>query len=516
MQDSRTNRTIWNLSSGLFQKIVAAGMGFISRLVFVQILGAEYLGLNSLFSSVLSILLLAELGVGTTIEIYLYKPLALKDKDAIKAYMQFYKRVYKLVGLVLLILGAIITPFLPCIINFEQALDVNPYLVFWLFLGNSICSYWFFAYKQTILSADQKLYCINNFSTAFSIISGFSKCIVLLVTHDYICSLLAEIIFTIVKNFYIAKVADKLYPEILEKSVPKLGKKTVTKLFKNVYGAFVYKVGDTLFYATDSLIISSILGTIYVGYYDNYQTLQNYIVVAIAALIYSAAASIGNYLVQEPLKKQIEMFHQIKFLNWWASGFSFVCLWNLLSPFIELVFGTQYVLSDWAVLFLTLNFYISTVSNTSDMFKTALGLLRPGRYLNLLGGLMNVLFSIALVQNYGLDGILAATIIIRIVVVYIAKPYYVFRLGFKIDMKPELLQMIKENVAIVIAMGAVWLSGVWIGQNTWYTFAFRMSSCAVIPNVVFATVAWKTKEFHSLKKRIKNLFGNLKKIKREK
>lgn len=501
MQDSRTSRTLWNLSSGFLQKIVSAITGFISRIIFIQILGAEYLGLNSLFGSILSILLLAELGVGTTIEIYLYKPLAMKDKESVKSYMQFYKTVYMIIGLILLVLGVVVTPLLPYLINFEQALDVNPYLVFWLFLGNSISSYWFFAYKQTILSADQKLYYINTFSTVFSVAVALSKCVVLLLTKSYLFSLAAEILCTVCKNLYIASVANKIYPEILEKNAARLGKTKIIELFRNVWGAFIYKIGDTLFYATDNLIISFVLGTVYVGYYDNYQMIQNYIVVILSTLIYSATASVGNCVVKEPLKKRIEIFNQIKFLNWWASSFSFICLLNLLSPFIELVFGYQYVLSKWAVLFLTFNFYISTISNTSDMFKTALGLLRQGRYLNLIGGAINIVLSIILVKQYGLDGILAATIFIRMGVVYIAKPYYVFKMGFKVKVKPELTRMFKENIVVFIALVCVWGCSFWIEQNTWKTFGMKMVICIVIPNVIFTITSWKKMEFQMLKQR---------------
>lgn len=254
MNQSRTKKSMLTFVTSGVRQALTLLLTFASRTVFIYILGAGYLGLNGLFSNILSILALSELGIGTAISFYLYKPLADQDKERIKTLMKFYKLCYRVVGISIIALGCCVMPALPMLVNFDQGAPVNLYLVYFLYLLNTASSYLFFAYKQALVIANQEQYKIEKINIWFTFINCFVDILVLIIAQDYISYLIAKTILVFAKNFVIARKIDREYPFLKEKDVNPLQKGEVICFFKDIGAVALFRVGSTLYNATDNII----------------------------------------------------------------------------------------------------------------------------------------------------------------------------------------------------------------------------------------------------------------------
>lgn len=504
MENSRTKNSLMIMASGVGQKLVNMAIGFISRKIFIVYLGMAYVGINALFSNVLSLLSLAELGLGSAITVYLYKPLANKDEEEIRTYMHFYKKCYAYVGTAILVMGLSLVPLLPHIVNFDtsETPDVNLYLVYFLFLANSVASYWFFAYKASILTADQKEYHVNNLTTVYSAAASIAKCVVVILTRKFILALITELAIGIVKNIMIARKADEIYPFLKKPGAKPVPKEVLDKMFKDVRALFLSTLSFKLFSVTDNLIISTTLTTTLVGYADNYTMIINYVVMMIAMVTASLTSSIGNLNAKEGLERRLKVFRELDLANFWISSVSFVCLFCLLTPFVQLVFGMDKGLQTSVVLFLSLHFYMGTANNILNGFKTTMGVLRQGCYLALFGGVVNIILSFLFVRWMGLPGIYLATIVAEVFTTFFPIGYYTFHFGFKLPCKGYVMTM-AGRMALTLAMGAgvYWLCSLF-GAVTWLNFILRCGVCALLPNLVLLALFGRGEAFKGILERV--------------
>lgn len=414
MSNSRTKNSFLTLATSGVRQLLTILLTFASRTIFIQILGAEYLGLNGLFSNILSLLALSELGIGSAIAFYLYKPLANKNYERIKALMKFYKQCYMVVGVVIVTLGSLLMPFLPNLVNLPQGVHVNLYLVYFLFLLNTASSYLCFAYKQALVIANQEQYKIEKINIVFCFINCLTDIIILIIFRSFVIYLLAKLLLVITKNYITAMKIDREYHYITEKVEDKISILEVKKFFKDTFNVALFRVGSTFFNATDNIIISVWLGTIVVGYYSNYTMIIGQVVLIIGIIIRSFVAGIGNVIAEEHLEKQFDIYKQLDFLVYVVSLFCTVYLFQLLNSFIMIWIGhnnIEYVLNQCVVFFLCINFYFDSTTQVPNSFREASGNFNTGKNLQLIGGLFNVILSIILCKMFGLSGVIAATVL---------------------------------------------------------------------------------------------------------
>ncbi len=493
--------------TGVIQKLSSIFIAFFSQWVFIHYLGMEYVSVDGLFSSVLTFLSLAELGVGSAITVYLYKPLAEKDTRAIQSYMHFYKQCYRVIGWVILILGLCLVPVLDRLVNFDNAPPINLYLVYLLFLFNSVSSYWFFAYKSSIISADQKGYLINNLNTVFTVAASLGKCAVVLLTRNFVAALVTELVIGLAKNLVIAHKADQLYPFIREKKADPIPKQAMQRMFRDVRAMFLNNLSFKLLSATDNLVISALLSTILIGYASTYTKIINQVVMVIAMLTVSFGASIGNLVTKETLSRKLEVFGQLHLANFWISCVSSVCLFQLLTPFVRLFYGDRPelqagVLSMDLVACLVLHFYFGTAANVLDTFKTSMGLLRQGCYLAIFGGVLNLVLDFTLGPRLGLLGIYLATLIAEVGTTYFPKGFYVYRDGFHLPPVPFLFKMLRQLLLTVGCVALTSLCCAWVKETTLFTFLAQGVISAVVPNLVLLAVYGRSEEFRGILQRL--------------
>lgn len=308
----RIQNSLKNILFGLSGQIISIGMGFVVRTVFIFTLGIEYLGVDGLFTSILLMFSLANLGFDTAIIYSLYRPLAEKDIYKIQALMNLYQKAYRLIGVVVLLIGLSLLPFLDHLVNADTTIkDIN--IIYLLFLISSVSSY-YFVYKQSIIIADQSNYIISKIHTLFIIISNALQIVLLIIISDYIVVLVAQLTLKVIENVYIANKANKLYPFLKEKNNAKLSKTDRREFFENLYSLLLYKISGVVINATDNIVISKFIGVIWVGVYSNYLLILNTLNTLLGYLFYSITASVGNLNVKENADKKYFIFRVINFL----------------------------------------------------------------------------------------------------------------------------------------------------------------------------------------------------------
>lgn len=506
----RTLNSFKNIITGVGGQLLTFLLQFISRTVFIRTLGSEYLGISGLFTNVITILSISELGIGTAIVYSLYKPLADGNKEKIQATMNFFKKAYFFVGCAVAVLGLILTPFLPYIMKGTTDL-VNVNLIFFLYLLQSVSSYWFFAYKSLLLQADQKNYISNFIQYIVLTITICTQIVLLFLFKSFLLYLITGIASNIIFNFLVAKKVDKLYPYIKEKNDKVLPREEKKAIYKNTIALSMYKVGSTVLTATDNIVISSFISVISVGLYSNYLIITNAVRTVVRLIFSSFTASIGNLYATETKEKSEFIFRCINFLNFWIYGFCAICLWILLNPFIYLWVGTDYLFDNYVVFFIVLNFLTAGLQDAVIEYRSACGLFWHGKFRPLFSALLNVVISILLVGPLGIAGVLLGTIISRFLTTWWYDPWIVHKYAFGISPVKYFLRYFRSLIIILITGALVQLASIPFSENTWLNFFIKLLICIVVPNFLFFALYRKSKEFKYITRALKPLLSSMKK-----
>ena len=501
---SRTSNSIKNITYSLIAQIINLLCNFINRTVFVYVLGAEYLGINGLFTNILTILSFAELGIGTAIIYSLYEPLSQKDESKIKALMNLYKKAYNSIGIIILVVGAALTPFLEFFI--KDMPDI-PYirLIYLMYVANSGFSY-FFSYKRSFLIADQKKYIDTFYQSVFFLLRTISQIAILLITKDFILYLGVQILLTLIENIVVSRKIDKLYPFLKEKNNEQLQKEDRQVIVNNVKALILHRVGDVTVNGTDNILISKFVGIIQVGLYSNYLLITNTLNGMFRIIFQSITASIGNMGVTEKKEKNIFIFNCIDLFGMWIYGFATICLFVLFNPFIEIWLGEEYLFRISVILIIIVSFYLKGRRQSVLTFKDAFGLFWYDRYKPVLEAVTNLILSLILVKFMGIEGILLGTVISSITTVFWIEPYVLYKYGFKSSVKPYFVRYIVSTIVMVIAGGITLKVANMFSGGSVFDFIGKMLVCMVIPNLIFLCVVWRTQEFQYLFGIIKGMF----------
>ncbi len=433
MKQSRTKNSVVNSLTSVITQILTVVMNFVVKVVFTRTISMEYLGVNGLFANIITMLSLADLGIGTAIPYSLYKPLAENDHKRVNILMKFYAKIYNIIGTVVLLVGLGLIPFLPMLIKGGEGV---PHLefIYALFVIHSASSY-FFVYKRFLIDSDQKGYITAKITFLFSFVLSIVQIVILYVWHNFIFYLLSSIVFVVLQNIYISKKAATLYPYIKDKTEEKMDKEDVKEITKNVSSLFVYKVGSVITNGTDNMVISKFLGLIPVGIYSNYVLVTKSLNNVVSQLFNAITSSIGNMVVTTNPKHSRYVFEKLVFLNFWFYAFCSIAILILINPFIGLFFGEKFVLSDGVAFALVIDFYLNGMQSASTSFLNAYGLFYEGRYRPIFMVILNIIVSIILVKPFGIVGVLLGTIISRICTICWMDPRIVYKYGFKNEKK---------------------------------------------------------------------------------
>lgn len=493
---SRTENSIRNIRYALAGQLLGVIISFGARMVFVRTLSAEYLGINGLFSNILTMLSIAELGVGSAIVFSMYEPLAQSDEPRLRALMGLYRRAYVTIGLVVAGVGALLTPLLPFLI-LEMPEIPHIQLIYLMFVVNSAITY-FFSYKRSFLIADQKRYITTIYRYTLFAVLNIVQILLLITTANYLLFLAAQIVFTLLENIAVSRRVDRMYPFLRVKPVPPLGPDDRATITRNIKALVLHRLGGAVLVGTDSIVISKFVGIVAVGLYSNYLLITNALSVVLGVVFSSLTASVGNLSALESRERQIGTFKAIDLAVYLCYSFATISLFVLFNPFIELWLGSEF-LFDWPiVLAIAVNFYLTGVRNSLWIFKDAKGIFWPDRYRPLAEVVVNLVLSVVLAQHYGMLGVLAGTALSTLLVCLPIEPYVLYKHGFAGSPRGYYARYLLRGIT-ALGLGALtWAIASILPWSGFVGFAAMATTCLLVPNAANILFFARSTEFQRL------------------
>lgn len=500
--NSRIRNTVKNTLFGVGGQLFSQLMAFVYRTVFIHYLSASFLGVQGLFSNILSLLSLAELGVGNALTFSLYKPLAQKDTTKVRALMGYYARAYHLIAVVVAIIGVLLTPFLHYFIKEIPSELEHLQVIYLLYLFDAVASYCL-VYKQSIIKADQKTYICTLYSNVFSIIRYLVQIIVLALFSKgaewtFIIVLSIQIFFTIATNGFLSLKASKLYTYIKGGRNEKLPVEEKQEINKKVRAMMMHKIGSVVVNATDNLLISKFVGLIEVGLYSNYKMLINMVMSLVQQFSQAIVPSIGNLVSLTSVKKSKEIYDRLDLLNYLIYGFCAVCFFTLLNPFIEIWIGKEYLFSTGLVGIIVFNFYLNGMRQNVLAFRNALGLFWNDRYKPLIEAIINLFVSVMLAKSYGIVGIFIGTMVSTVTTSMWIEPFVLYKNYFHIGLMEYWLRYVFQMLLVAVQCTILHFLEKWLFHGTVSSFIMLAIVCAMFSALTFLVVFWRTQEFRYL------------------
>lgn len=496
MKSERKKSSFKNMITAVSSNVLTIIVGLVAQAVFIKILGSEYLGLNGLFSNVISMLGIVELGMGSAIIYNMYKPIAEENHEKIKSLMQFYKKSYRIITLIISIIGIMIIPFIKYIVDIESVtVGINVYLVYILFLLETICSY-ILSYKRSMLYANQKEYITNIIHMGYTILVNTMQLTFLYFTHDYYLYLIIKVMMRLVENIVISSYVNRRYSYLLDNNVTKLDRKTEKDIFQKIRALFFHKIGTFIVSGTDNIIISKYLGLVTVGLYSNYYMIINAVQTVINHIIQATRASVGNLLVTESKTKQFDIFNKIRFVNFWISCFSSICIFVIMDSFITIWIGYKFVLPTKVLLVLVINFFIVSSRSTYGAFKEAAGIFYEDRFVPIIESLLNIVLSIIFVKKFGLMGVFMGTIGSGLVLWCYSYPKYVYNKLFGRKISDYMKETIYYFIIFILIAGFTYSLAILISfDNVYLQFISNVLIALIVPNVIMLLLFSKDENF---------------------
>lgn len=508
MKIDRSGNAKRNLFFGTLNKIVTVILPFIVRTTIIHILGAEYLGLGSLFSSILQVLSLTELGVGSAIVYSMYKPIANDDNDTLCALLAFYKKIYFIIGIFIMAIGVIIIPFLPKLINGTYPDTMNIYYLYLIYLINTVSSYLLFAFKGSLLNAYQRVDISNNINSAVNILMYLFQIIILITTRNYYLYAALMVIASVAVNFLVAFYTTKLFPEIVCRGRISAYQRQDIKV--KLKGLMLNKVCQVSRNAFDSIFVSMFLGLAETAIYNNYYSIMNAVTSFLAIVSQSILGGVGNSVETEDVKKNYFDMIKINFIYMWISGFCTVCLVCLYQPFTKLFFGKHMVLSINAVILFCIYFYVLKMGDIRSVYVHANGLWWENRYRSVIEAVSNLVLNYFLGKYFGIYGIIAATLLSLFFINFLWGSGIIFKYYFT-----EI--SIKEYYGLHFFYAVTTMLACWVTYHVCELISiagvaglfFRLIICMVLPNIIFMLFYRKTKEYKAAIPWIKKMIVRL-------
>lgn len=484
MKLEKTKNTVRAIKAGLVFKIYQMVVPFLMRTAMIQYMGVEYLGLNSLFSSVLHVLNLAELGVGSAMVFSMYRPIAEDDQRTICALMGLYRRYYRLIGLIIGVIGLLLTPAIPKLVSGDVPGELNIYVLYLLNLSATVLSYWLFAYKNCLLQAHQRTDLISIISLITTTIQYGCQIIIIIWVKNYYIYVIVMLASAALNNMITACVASHMYPTY--RPVGKLEDAEVREINGRIRDLFTGKLGYVILNYTDTIVISAFLGLTVLAVYQNYFFILS-AVIGILEIVYSAViAGLGNSFITESKTKQYADLEKFTFLLMWVNGICLCCFLGIYQPFMYLWVGQEYMLDFSAVICFAAYFYVYIINRLLNVYKDAAALWHQDRLRPLFTALVNLGLNLLLVKKWGIYGVLLSTVISWVAV---GVPWILRNLFSEFFERRIMGRYIKQLLRYTVAatISGVIVSGISlkIGFGKWSDFVFSAIVSISIPNIVF-------------------------------
>lgn len=504
MKFDRTTNAKRNIFWGGINKIVLIIMPFIIRIVIIRKLGAEYLGLDSLFVSILQVLNITELGFSSAIVYCMYKPVAENDENTICELLMYFKKIYRVIGGVIFFIGFALLPFIPYLIQGDYPQSINIYILYLLYLINTVISYFLFAYKSALLTAYQRNDIISNINTIVKIIVSLLQSVAILIIGNYYGYVLALIIGTVINNIYVAAVSKRRFPNLYAKG--QLQPQAVKELKKNVKGLFVQKLCAMTRNSCDSIFISAFMGLTQVAMYNNYYYIMNAVTTMLLVIASAISAGVGNSIATETKIKNYMDMKKINFLYMWLSGWCMICLACLYQPFTEIYFGEDMLYPYAVVILFCVYFYMLKMGDIRHVYAEAAGIWWETRYRAVAEAVANLALNYILGKYFGVYGVIIATLVSLFFINFIWGTQIIFRCYFSdISVKEYyLFHILYATVTMGICIFTYFVCS-FVTVTGYVGLIVKSVICVVLPNGLYLIVYSKMELFKIAKTWIKGI-----------
>lgn len=421
----RTKNAKKGIMWGLFAKIVGLLFPFLVRTTIIKTIGIEYVGINGLFTSLLEILNLTELGVGTAIVYSMYKPIAEGDKATICALMNLFKKLYRVIGLVVLFIGILLLPFTKYLVKGDVPDDVNLYIIYAIYLSNTVITYWLFAYKNCLLNAHQRTDIINKVSLVLTALLYSIQIVVLFVFKNYYTFIILNPLIGIFINITNAYYAGKLFPEYICRG--KISKELQTDIKKRIGGLMLTKIAYKVRYSLGNVVVSAFLGLQIIAIYNNYYYIMSAIGGLFSIVTTSITAGIGNSIAIETKEKNESDMNVLSFIYLSFSLLCFCCLLSLYQPFMYYWVGSENMFPSMVMILFSMFFLVDKTLNIVGIYYDAAGLWWKGKYKGLIEATVHIALTVVLSKYYGVYGTLIAAILSVLLVGFPLTSYIIYK-----------------------------------------------------------------------------------------
>lgn len=478
---------------------------FIVRRVFFQTLGNDYLGLTSLFDNIIGYLSIMELGIGSAIVFSMYKPFAEGNKKKIKGYLDYYSKFYKITGLLILILGMMILPFLKFFV--KNKIDITQVKYFFvLYLINTFISY-LFSYKICILNVAQEGYKVSIATTISKLLIAILQVWSFYINPSFYAYIIIQIIVNLIYygciNFYINRKFDWI-----KHTKGSISKDEKSSLVNNIRALFFHKIGYVFVASTDNLVISSFISLSAVGTFNSYNMIISALRRLIDTTIASLTASIGNLLVEEDSNESYKVHKRLFFVNFWVVSFVIILLVNVIKQTVVIWLGKDQIIDNFTLTIILLNAYFAMMRNSVESFKEAAGIFEQDKFSPLFEGGINLVSSIILVKLIGLPGVFLGTLISNLTVVFWVKPKMVYKYVFKKPLKNYFYMYIKYLVISLIPLSISYILTSSIREvNTIGALILNCLINTITINIIYLFIFRNSEEFKYFKGLALNIFG---------
>ena len=484
-------------SSAVIEQMITYALSFVYRTVFLYVLSKEYLGISGLITNILQVFSLTELGIGSVISYRLYKPVKDNDVELCHAFINFYKKIYYLIATLVLILSFLFYPYLDWFIFDTSSIpsDINLSVVYWLFVLQSVSSY-FFVYTQSLLSSDQKNYQISFANSIFNIISNFLKIIILVFTKSYTLSLAAGIILNIFYSLIFSLYIKREYKPVFS-AKNELSAEDKKSIFKDTGSLMCHKIGYVILNSTDSLILSKYIGVSVLGIYSNYSFISTAIDTVLNRMLGSFVSTIGNLGLDDNKEHNFKIYKQLLFANCWLTSFCTICFYCLINHFIVLWLDDTYLLDYLTVTVISLNLFFNSLGIINSVYINGNGLFVKDKIRPLIQAVINIIVSIFLVKKMGIAGVFVGTLVSNVFTTWWRQPIIVFKNVFREGPSYFFSQFCKwmlVSIFIIFAYSFVF-------RNMPYTILFflvKLLICVILTNFLFWIVNRKNVLFLDL------------------
>ncbi len=504
MKLERTKNAARNIVFDGTLELVNMLFPFVIRSVMLHCLGTEYLGLNGLFKSLLTFLNLAELGVGSAMVFSMYKPIAEDDTPAICALLRLYRTLYRIIGLAIAAVGLLLLPVLQNLIKGDLPAGMNLYILYLMNLGNTVMTYWLFAYKSSLLQAHQRRDVISKVGLAVRLTEYILKILILVYTRNYYLYLIVQLLCQLAVNILTAVYASKMYPRYVPEG--KLPKEKTMDIFRRVRDLFTSKLSATVFDAADTLVISAFMGLTVLAVYQNYYYIITALRMMLLVILNACMAGVGNKLVMESKEANYRDLEWISLLFSWLLGVSSSMLLCMYQPFMHLWMGEENMLAFGFVLCFVVYYYSMGANKLINMFKDAAGIWRRDRWRPLTAALVNLSLNLATVRWLGLYGVLLSSVF-SIVFVQIPWLFHnLFQEVFPRQLMGKYIRLFGGLTAVaLISCGASWFVCSLFSLNVWPALMVNAAVSFIIPNLCYYAVYGRNTVFRESLSQLKRI-----------